>query len=163
MPDTFETSQQIAQLANLLEIYGADRTRWPAADRLQLAALIASHAPAQAALAEAAALDRVLDTAPRVSLERERALARRIVAAASPHTHVLDVVALKPRLTPARAFLQRPAAALLAASLVLGVFAGTSGHLAPAFDFVAEAIGLTDDEPELALAVEPAVSGEEAL
>ena len=161
MPNTSEASQ-LAQLANVLEIYGADRTRWPAADRLVLATLLATNAEAKAAFAEALALDRILDAAPRVSGERERALAQRIIATAG-HTTPANVVAFKQRPAPARSFFQRPAAALLAASLMLGVFAGTSGNLTPALDFVADAIGLSDDEPELALANDPVLNSEEAL
>jgi hypothetical protein len=158
MSNTSETGEKIAKLQHVLDIYGADRTRWPAADRLDLAGFIASNASAREALAEATALDRLLDKAPRVSIERERALARRIVTAAAPLARPSSVVPLR-RPVQARS-LSRRAAALMAASLMLGIFAGASGNLAPAFDFVAEAMGLSDDEPELALANETISSGE---
>ncbi len=160
MANTSENSEKFAKLQHLLDIYGADRTRWPAADRLDLSGLIATVPEAKAAVAEALALDRLLDKAPRVSIERERALARRIVSLAAPNALTSNVTPLRrPAVTRA---LLRPATALMAASLMLGIFAGASGNLSPAIDFVAEAIGLADDEPELALANDT-ISSEESL
>ena len=49
------------------------------------------------------------------------------------------------------------------ASLVLGIFAGATGQISSTVEVLAEALGLADDEPELALAVDPVTSGEEAL
>lgn len=157
------------QLQQLLEAHGADRSRWPAAERLRFAPLIASNVQAKVALSEAAALDRLLDSAPTVSIERERALARRIVAAASaPPLRAgragSNVVAL--RRNPASNFataIRHPAAALMAASLVLGIVVGSSGAISPAVTYLAELTGLSDEEPELALASDVLPSGDEAL
>ena len=72
----------IAALGRLLESHGADRTRWPAPERLRFAGLLKGDPEARSMLAEAAALDRLLDMAPRIGVEREAALADRILAGA---------------------------------------------------------------------------------
>ena len=51
------------RLEALLEAYGADPERWPAAERDQAVALLASSAEARALQREAATLDRMLDLA----------------------------------------------------------------------------------------------------
>lgn len=164
----------LQDLHSVLEIYGADRMRWPAAVRLHLSQVIVSDPLAKQALDEAAALDRLLNKAPEVSVERERALASQIVASAFSQALVrfdskLDspvgaVIAMKPRSATAhKGFLHQAGAALLAASLVLGIFAGATGQLSSTFDVVAEALGLSDDEPELAFMPDQQVGGEEAL
>lgn len=114
---------------------------------------------------ESAALDRLLDTAPVVSIERERALARRIVAAAQAAPRGVNAPGkVVPLRRPGRASaLLQPVAALLAASLVLGIVVGSTGMLAPGFSIIADAIGLSDDESELALANDVLPSGEETL
>lgn len=172
MPNKTKADQHLQDLVLLLEVYGADKNRWPAAERMRLSAAIASDPRAKLALAEAAALDRLLDLAPRVSSGRERALAGRIVAAVSSESKPgnpppSNVIPLSNARKPVQSFLRRhtrqAAAALLAASLVLGIFAGTSRQLSSTIDVVAEAIGLSGDEPEIALIDGTATPGEEAL
>ncbi len=171
MSNQSETEQRLQELNRLLEIYSADKSRWPAADRIRLSSFIAIDPRAKAALAEAAALDRLLDIAPRVSVDRERALAQRIVAAAAASIplpaqpgNVVPFPAAKKTAVPfLRGQVRHAAGALLAASLVLGIFAGTSGQLTSTFDYVAEAVGLSDDESELAFYAEPSASAEESL
>ncbi len=170
MSNQAETGQRLQELNRLLEIYGADRSRWPAADRMRMSSVIAIDPRAKAALAEAAALDRLLDMAPLVSIDRERALAQAILAAAAANSspaQTSNVVALPAARKPAVPFLRgqarHAAGALLAASLVLGIFAGTSGQLSSTVDYVAEAVGLSDDESELAFYAEPSASAEESL
>ncbi len=115
-------------LEQVLERFGSDRTRWPAPVRRNFAGLLASSAEAKARLREAEALDRLLDLAPEPEIDT-RALADRVMAAA---------VAERPAAAPptARSALGRratatraewPAVALLAASLVLGMFVGLNG------------------------------------
>lgn len=114
--DEMQATSDIEKVKLLLDTFGADRARWPAAERLRLAAFLASDAGARRLVSEAAAFDRLLDLAPRPSAARERAAIERIVAASRRHNQ--------------RAARERPlwrAAALLAASLVLGVLAGTGG------------------------------------
>ena len=73
-------------LEHLLEVYGADRTRWPARERLRFASLVAEDDGARRLVSEASALDSLLDLAPKASAAREHALKERIVAAALRQT-----------------------------------------------------------------------------
>ncbi|KAB2912397.1 MAG: hypothetical protein F9K29_19190, partial [Hyphomicrobiaceae bacterium] len=66
-----------ADFERLLEVYGSDRTRWPVEARTGASHLVARDAAARRLLAEAEALDRVLERAPLPSLAREAALADR--------------------------------------------------------------------------------------
>ena len=152
-----------SELEAVVEAYGGDRTRWPAVDRLRFAPLIASDRRARESVAEAIALDRLLDMAPTVSRARERTLAARIAAMAAeePRRPAVSARPVVARSTAgwqgpshALAMLRRPAAAVLAASLLIGIVAGSSGVAIPAAGIVAEALGLTDDEPELAWAAD---------
>lgn len=159
-------------LVHLLEVCGADRTRWPARERLRFASFIAEDDEAKRLVREAAALDDLLDCAPRASEDRERALQERIVAAAlrSGEPKLAVVGGSREPAAPQRAR-QRfsisgfakasvraewPAAALLAASLVVGVLLGTNGTLDPAVQEVAEVTGLstTADSSQVALGEE---------
>ncbi len=115
------TAANILTLSRLLDVYGAGRTRWPAAERLRFAPLLATDAEADRLVREAAAFDRLLDLAPRLAPERERAVAQRIIAAAIANRRA-PAQAL-PRVVQGRTPVWR-AAALLAASLLVGVFAG---------------------------------------
>jgi hypothetical protein len=119
-------------LERVLERFGSDRTRWPAPVRRDLAGLLAGNAEAKTRLSEAEALDRLLDLAPQPEIDT-RALADRIVAAAIAETPAAAPV---PKARVAWASLGRrtsegqwPAAALLAASLVLGTVFGLTGTL----------------------------------
>lgn len=116
------------KLEAALDAYGADRTRWPAPLRLALSSLIASNPDAQKMLKDAEAFDRLLDMAPRYDASRLVALSDRIAA----------TVERQPRLVSSHPALAKNAiekwsglhrhrgiaATALAASLVLGVFAG---------------------------------------
>lgn len=118
----------------VLERYGSDRTRWPAPVRKRFASLVAENEGAGLRLREAEALDRLLDMAPAPAVNTA-ALADRIMAAVAAEA---GAAASKPR---QRGWLPEivrsrvatsgrthgPAAALLAASLVLGMFSGLSG------------------------------------
>jgi molybdopterin converting factor small subunit len=167
--DTQATDREA--LARLLEIHGADRTRWPARERLRFAGVISEDKAAAKLLAEAAALDRLLDQAPRASDSGVEALKERIMAAAlrthEPHLAVIaggKKIAVLPqaqrgrRSLPGRSlagrFVEWPAAAVLAASLVLGVMLGTTGTVETTMQEVAQAAGFgsgTSDTAQLAL------------
>lgn len=149
----------------LLDTVGADRTRWPARERLRFASLLSEDGAAQRMLAEAAAFDALLDCAPQPSEEREQALKERIVAAALQTTGTrLTVVAtessdktasqrnLASRLVtltnavssqPVPMRREWPAAAVLAASLVIGVMLGSSGTFDSTAQQMAAATGFT--------------------
>lgn len=131
---TMMEANGFAALEEVLERFGSDRTRWPAPLRRNLAGLLAESAEAKARLREAEALDRLLDLAPEPEIDT-RALADRILAAAiaeAPAAAALPSVAVVPpaplsRRPPMHREREWPAAALLAASLVLGTLFGVSG------------------------------------
>lgn len=143
----------------MLDTFGSDRTRWPAPARRDFASLVTTSGEAGARLKEAEALDRLLDLAapPRIDTS---ALAARIVAAAAAETPPARAVpaagagAARSRNVFERRDMRRPAAetpwaaaALLAASLVLGIFTGFSGAFDPAVGtVVAEAEAAFDSE-----------------
>jgi hypothetical protein len=148
-----------AALQRLLDTYGADRGRWPA-HRIGGAAPVGP--PERRAIAEAAALDRVLARAPTVPADREAALAARImrIAQADPVRTAPtpdNVVPLPSRkapappvqpnlaLRPARAAAVRSygwqAAASLAAALLVGIGLGVGGAGHPGMRSLAEAVG----------------------
>ena len=145
-------------LERLLDIYGADRTRWPAHERLRFAGIVGEDKVAARILAEADALDRLLEQAPRASSADVEALKERIMAAAlRSGAPQLAVVAgrkagVAQPLTAAKrgpAFATRfvrgewPAAAMLAASLVIGVMLGSTGSLDTTMQQMAEVTGLS--------------------
>lgn len=137
MSDTQDQGQTFDLLERTLATFGADAARWPRDVQSRLPAFIAANRQAQTRLAEARALDKVLEFAPRLSDERSRHLVDEIVARAARQPRVV---------TGGGAALARPshfnrlrthtiAAAALAASLMLGVFAGqnaTVGNLTEA-------------------------------
>lgn len=152
----------LAAFEEVLETFGSDRTRWPAPVRRDYAGLLATNADAQARLREAEALDRLLDLAPPPEIDTS-ALASRILAAAAAEGRA---AAASPATSPAanpttprtRSIFERrsgnrsddqwPAAALLAASLVLGALFGFSGMVPQQADTtVAEASFDPDMDP----------------
>lgn len=147
-------------LERVLDVYGADRDRWPAADRLRLARLVAESGEARRMLREAAALDRLIDMAPSVAAEREAALAARIVARARTTPRLAgsrpDAATTRFARAPVNAAVARfgriaPAVSLLAAALVLGIFTGwKSGDLYPGLRPAAVETADATDAPVLA-------------
>lgn len=116
----------LALLEATLETYGSDRTRWPAELRRQLSSVVSSNVEARRILAEAKALDRLIDIAPVVPADRLQALSDRIVMAARTTPRVVGSSSLpgrKPTLSMCRE--NFAAGMALAASLVLGMFAGS--------------------------------------
>jgi hypothetical protein len=141
MTDMSNSGMTISEFERLLDVYGGDRTRWPAEARAAAGQLVARDASARRIMAEAEALDRVLERAPLPSLAIEAALAERILAAAQRSPRIVKMQAEKPVSTPQAereavnrvgvwrqglAFPQVARAAVLAASLVGGVFLGIS-------------------------------------
>ena len=137
MTNAIGNTMTLTEFERLLEIYGSDRTRWPVAARASAGQLVARLPAARRLLAEAEALDRVLERAPMTSLAREAALAERIIAAARrsprmvaksaatrPSTDAEELPGQPRWLTPRTTF--GGAAGALAASLVLGVLIGLS-------------------------------------
>jgi hypothetical protein len=190
-----DNSAPLVELQAVVDTFGGDRARWPAAARLRLATLVATDVAAARIVAEAVALDRLLDLAPSVPPERARALASRIqaMAAVTPRdrggdsgvmhgrdggsatstlsmapslpVRVLADVAKRPGTfgTPRAPLMgrARQAMALLAASLVLGVFIGSSDVAGPVVSLVTDALGLSDDEQAYAFANDLMPSGDD--
>lgn len=146
---------------NLLEVYGADRTRWPLAARAKAMARLASDGTAQRLMAEAEALDAVLLQGPEPAGAEVMALADRIIAATRATPRV--VASGRPVVQPLAAPPVRKvvfdhslwrAMALLAASLMIGIFAGQSqigAGAVPAFEALTDTTFLASYE-RLALA-----------
>jgi hypothetical protein len=143
MTNMSNTGMTLADFERLLDVYGGDRTRWPAEARAAAAQLVARDTKARRTLAEAEALDRALERAPLPSLAVEAALAERIVAAAQRSPRIVrnptgksSVISLPGsevlQQQQARSWKQQflrsdvRAAAVLAASLVVGIFIGIS-------------------------------------
>ncbi len=169
-------SREREALQHLLECCGADRTRWPAPERLRFAPLLVEDAEARRMVAEAAALDRLIDLAPLVSERRQAALVDRIVEEAGglPRASKPGVAVIRRsngsgnafrRALPmtggsARMRTQWPAAMLLAASLVLGIFAGTTRTVERVLAPLAVATGLQSVEGDpLRMALGDEISG----
>lgn len=128
--------RDLEAFGEVLERYGSDRTRWPAPVRKRFASVVTANRAAAERLREAEALDRLLDMAPPPEIDTN-ALAGRIMAAVvgAEARPAAAGFATRPewRAATARSRLvasgrtHGPAAALLAASLVLGMFSGLSG------------------------------------
>jgi hypothetical protein len=119
------------KLEAALDTYGADRTRWPAPLRLTLSGLIAGNPDAHTMLKNAEAFDRLLDSAPQYDMDRLGRLSDRIATAAEGQPRLIASHAGPAKARPSAWWTSVRhhhglAATALAASLVLGVFAGQS-------------------------------------
>ncbi|HEX5958756.1 MAG TPA: hypothetical protein VFY92_08895 [Hyphomicrobiaceae bacterium] len=166
----------VAEFTRLLEVYGAERTRWPAEARAAAAHLIAVDRQARRLLAEIEALDHVLEHAPVPAAPVEAALAERIIAAAQRSPRVVRLPGARP--TPADAAQAQPvgppvsaqndggrqerapwrawwhgrevaAAGLLAASLVMGVVIGNTSLPSQLLPGLSDMAGLISDRDDL--------------
>jgi hypothetical protein len=168
-------SMTMADLARLLDVYGAERTRWPAEARAAAAVLVTADAEARQLVVEAEALDRLLDRAPVPGVAAETALAERIVAAAqrSPRivrlpsaqrvaeeasggdAHPREAARLPAKVVARGRWRARlvsrevGAAGLLAASLVMGVVIGNSSLPPQLLPALADMAGLGPDRDSL--------------
>lgn len=181
MTRTNERSIPMAELARLLDAWGGSPERWPLQVRRRIEEIASVEPGAQRLLAEARALDGLLDLGREARAEitpaRQSALASRIVAAAmagerpatngaAPAGDGGKVVPLQPRQRnlPAPAMRgQWRAAALMAASLLLGIYLGGAINMAPALQDIADVIGISAEiEPTIVAASED-VSDEDTL
>jgi hypothetical protein len=128
------------KLEAALDTYGADRTRWPAPLRLSLSGLIAGNPDAGKMLKDAEAFDRLLDNAPPYDAARLPKLSDRIVAAAGRQPRVVASQTDSAKIGgSAWSVIRRHhgfTATALAASLVLGVFAGQLNIFTSAADIL---------------------------
>lgn len=157
---TYDRSQpDLEELQVRLETYGADMGRWPQAARARAQAIVGTDRQAARMLAEARALDAVLAHAPLPPLERRAALVDRILADAAgiarngagrrsgiviPWPRAARNASHMPSAPIARSAPWR-AAALLAASLALGVFIGALDLAPDAVDPLMEAVDFNSD------------------
>jgi hypothetical protein len=168
----------LAAFERMLDAFGGDAARWPADRRARAQELLrrpgAAGDAARRALAEARALDRVLQASGAVGTDRLTALADRIAGrAAGLPVRPAVVVALPPvarRAQHATAARLQPnnqgwaAAAVLAASLLVGVVVGPGTSGLPALHDAADAIGLGLYVDQLALApIDDAATQDEDL
>jgi hypothetical protein len=151
---------------------------------LRFASFICEDEGARRLVTESAALDALLDRAPRAGEARERALKERIVAAALRSSEVRPTVVPMPAKTKASrlpawlrqaGFAPSPAglrgrrewsaAALMAASLVVGVMLGSSGTFDSTVEEVAQATGYATagDTSQLALGEDIFTTSDEEL
>ena len=149
MTNTSEDQPNLALLESTLERYGADRTRWPADMRRQLAGLLGTSKEAQCLVSEATALDRLLDMAPSLSDARGKALADRIVSAAKTMPRVVATSAAKRQTFSLSRRENWAAGAALAASLVLGLYAGSQQSVAPTLQEIASAAGFLGEAAQV--------------
>lgn len=115
------------RLDSLLDAYGADPARWPAAERSAAQALLASDPAAQARLAQARLLDRALDVLPPAPAPAGDLAARIRNAARQPVTPAIPLPAPANTNSPWRF------TAALAASAVIGLWLGFAAPVASPF------------------------------
>lgn len=166
-----EMEKDKERLLQFLDRYGGDLKRWPAEAREAARAMTSSDAAFARRLRETQALDRVMmrvededEAAAEVSRDAVARLTDRVMADVAS---AQKVERLQPNATPpapglrglrrfpdwfkapvsvANALPASAAGGLLAASLMLGIFAGSSGWLDSAAAPVASAFGFTDGD-----------------
>ncbi len=139
---------ELDMLDGVLDVYGADRTRWPAAARREISALLTISEEARSRLADAEAFDRLLDLAPAPGAERVSALSERIMASSRSTPRVAATAPVsRPNIAPRIAPIFRRHAggfAALAASLMIGILAGQSASVQPALTAIAALAGFDE-------------------
>jgi hypothetical protein len=170
MTNMSNTNMTLAEFAGLLDVYGGDRSRWPAEARAAAAHLVARDEEARRLLAEAVALDRVLERAPLPALATEAGLTDRIVAAAQRSPRIVKIGgapqvappgSAEAQAAPAPAASRRGpgrlrllsgrvgAAGLLAASLMVGVVIGLTKLPQQVLPVLADVSALAPDRSNL--------------
>jgi len=133
-----------------LEVHGSRAARWPADSRQRFEPLLAKEVRARELLAEAEALERLLDRAPLPSSARIQALSDRIAALAEDDAEarvpapVVDLAAHRRAPPPAQGYRLKLASAL-AASLLVGIYIGTAPRVVSTVEAIASAVGLPAD------------------
>ncbi len=121
----------LERLQHLLDVHGANVVRWPGDEARALRTLTAASPAARAMLAEAQAFDDVLKLATGAPTIRLASLTDRIVASATLGSQLSVAAPSRPvaRPTANRAAHRAkwPAIAAMAASLLIGVYAGFNG------------------------------------
>jgi len=151
------TKREIEALAALLDAFGADTGRWPAGAAVRFAPLLAESADARRLVAEARALDQLLtmtaaaersvrpDLAARMA-DRVLARAARPPGIETRPSNVVPLPRRRPETVAPASRVKRPtewrAAALLAASLLCGLYIGGQGTGDDLVNAAAEVIGV---------------------
>ena len=166
-----EDENRLSALAGLLDAYGADPARWPSQRRGDAQRLLAQDDPAGRAArqrqVEARALDSLLSAAATTDGRRLDALTARIVADARRTPQDAKVIPFTGSAIVrggARRSFRSPrwaAAAVLAASLLVGIVIGPGATGLPALRDAADAFGLGGIADQLAQAPQEDVSGDE--
>ena len=159
---------KLDRLEHVLDSFGADSTRWPAADRAALESFTETNKSAARLMNEAKALARVMDAAP--AFHASAALREQIVAAALEDPgREASVVPL--RSARGKVFFSRRAASMwpaaaLAASFAFGLYMGVAGFGGAAVESVFQ-VAMTEtsqnDASSISWLVESASGDEEGL
>ncbi|MCL4766416.1 MAG: hypothetical protein KJZ80_09305 [Hyphomicrobiaceae bacterium] len=160
----------LAAFEHHLEVYGSRFDRWPQEARRRFEPLLDGEPRAGELLAEARDLERLLDRAPLPDAVRMQALSDRIVALAAGETNdrssapVIDLASRRRPRPMAQTFRWKVASAL-AASLLVGIYIGTSTPVVSAVEAIAGAVGLPahGDTPDVVLFYDGAAADEEDL
>ena len=165
---------RLSALAEVLDAYGGDPTRWPESRRGEAEALLsrgdAVGIAARDRLRDARALDGVLAVRPQFDGHRLEALAARIAAEAARTPQHAEVIAFPAaKVGTRRSVIGRSsvgprwaAAAVLAASLMVGIAIGPGATGLPALRDAAESFGFGGIADQLAQApVDDFASGDE--
>jgi hypothetical protein len=144
----------VSEFGRFIDVYGADRTRWPLNSRASAASFLAVSAEARRLLAEAEAFDTVLSRTSDARVTDLTKLAARIVAnrgdqvgAVASKSNALDSGLVTARRGQKIRHDLWPGAALLAASLMVGVILGQSqigARAIPALEIIGEIAGSGD-------------------
>jgi hypothetical protein len=147
-----ERQSELEALGAVLDAYGADPKRWPRGAEMRFKDLMASSAEARRMVREAQALDDALNREVMLSPARHKVLSDRIVSAAmkektTQETSKTSVTQAAPQRKVYRDTARDAgwwqSATVLAASLLLGLFVGTSSTLGPAVSELTNAATLT--------------------
>jgi len=143
----------LARLRDLLDSHGAEEALWPAAERPQLARLMRENAVAAHLVAETRAFESVLASAPANGARHPSALADLIVATARTSPRLV-ATATVPAVAGVRNFPRREPltarwreAAVLAASLLVGVSVGASETVGGYVRSLAAEVGVASEVP----------------
>lgn len=152
-------AMDLQRLEALLDAYGADPARWPAAERAAALALLAADTAAQARLEQARQLDRALDRLPPAPAPAGD-LAARIRAAArqqgAPVAPALVPIPANGNRAPWRFTMA------LAASAVIGLWLGFATSPFTASDTATIDLAILDQQDVAVLAFGPLAAGQNA-
>ena len=154
-----------------LDAHGSRVERWPETARVRFEPVLQRNARARELIAEARALETLLDRAPLPGAQRTEALAHRITAMATaeaarePATAPVIDLAARRRTRAMAPTVRWKVASALAASLLVGIYLGSSPSVSSTVEAVAGAVGVSTDAEvsDLALIYDLAADEEDFL